>query len=1050
MSGFGPFAGEEEIDFEKEELCGIFLITGDTGSGKTTIFDAISFALYGEASGEWRTSDCFRSGYADAQTKTFVELTFLQKGKRYRIRRNPEYRRPSRRGEGWTNEKKDAELYFPDGSVVGGFVKVSEAAEKIVGMNRRQFKQTAMIAQGEFLKLLTADSKERGEIFRKVFDTEPYQIFQKKLAEKEREYGERCKEQERRRIRLLEEVEREAEFGEMESLAKAAGEQNRQEIGTLLGRLVEWERIRQEQQEAALEKTEEELSRQKEELGSAREREKIFQALEEREERQRELEKEKDEEEARRERLRAACRASEKVVPAERGWINADSEARQSKEQMIQLEKQLEEAQEKAETWRKKEETHREKEEEIEEAREKIRRLEEELPIRQKKRNLEQELERLQEERENAEKERKKIQRQYEDGKQEQEELKKWAEEHAGDEEQARTCRSRREEAQRQQQEVWNLWKEKKEVDKLSRQEEKRKKDYCDHKAAWEETNRAFSQTERQFFGNLAGILAEQLEEGAPCPVCGSVDHPNKAQKMETAVSEEVWRQRREETDRCRDELYQKKQEFEKKQQERKSKEESLQERLEKLRREIEERVEPESEEKRQEDIKEQTSLEILNGMDARLQSFLKAVKEQEQKWNGLLGEKEKKQERMDRICKELEVLQHKISAAQAREREHEGKIQKCRGKIEGLEEKLPQGCKEDTELDLEKLKKSVEAFEREAEEIEKKKKEAQEENSRQRGRCEMQHEACAKKQQRAEECREEWERRRIEAGFLTEQSYRDALLTEKEIKELKDDLEARSRERQALREKIEEDKRRLDGRQREDLEERQRQIARAEQEKKELETAHRELSDRARRNREIYRKLLELEEEQKQEKDLYIRYKELSDTANGRITGKEKLAFEQYVQSFYFRQVVQKANQRFCRMSGGQYELRCMEQAQDRQKSAGLDLEIMDYYIGRTRSVKSLSGGEAFQAALALSLGFSDVVQSYAGGIEVDAVFLDEGFGSLDSNALECAVQVLAQLSGENRMVGIISHVAELKERIEKKVELSRTAHGSRITVKR
>ena len=146
----------------------------------------------------------------------------------------------------------------------------------------------------------------------------------------------------------------------------------------------------------------------------------------------------------------------------------------------------------------------------------------------------------------------------------------------------------------------------------------------------------------------------------------------------------------------------------------------------------------------------------------------------------------------------------------------------------------------------------------------------------------------------------------------------------------------------------------------------------------------------------------MELEEEQKQEKDLYIRYKELSDTANGRITGKEKLAFEQYVQSFYFRQVVQKANQRFCRMSGGQYELRCMEQAQDRQKSAGLDLEIMDYYIGRTRSVKSLSGGEAFQAALALSLGFSDVVQSYAGGIEVDAVFLDEGFGSLDSNALE------------------------------------------------
>ncbi|NLA88209.1 MAG: SMC family ATPase [Clostridiales bacterium] len=183
MSAFGPYAEKTVLELYKLGTQGIYLITGDTGAGKTTIFDAITFALYGEASGENREASMLRSKYATPETPTFVELVFEYAGKRYTIKRNPEYERPVKRGEGTTTQKADAELTMPDGQVITKAKDVTNTVKEIIGIDRSQFTQIAMIAQGDFLKLLLAPTEERKKIFRQIFRTELYQVLQDKLKE---------------------------------------------------------------------------------------------------------------------------------------------------------------------------------------------------------------------------------------------------------------------------------------------------------------------------------------------------------------------------------------------------------------------------------------------------------------------------------------------------------------------------------------------------------------------------------------------------------------------------------------------------------------------------------------------------------------------------------------------------------------------------------------------------------------------------------------------------------------------------------------------------
>ena len=1054
MSGFGPFADREEIDFEREGLDGLFLVTGDTGSGKTTIFDAISFALYGEASGEWRSSEGFRSGYADRETKTFVEMTFLQKGRRYCIKRNPRYERPAKRGEKMVKEKPEAVLEFSDGTVISGISQVSEAIQELLGIDRRQFKQVAMIAQGEFLSLLTAKSKERGEILRKVFETEAFESLQQKLSEKEREYARKCERQDQDLLRIMQGIKEENDFPQMEQLLESRREKKTEETKEWLDCLVTWEREQEKKAEKRLRETEQEIQKQQKELERVRFEEETFLNIQKAREELEELEKEEEQKNLK-EIVTAAKKAFRCVLPLEKRW-------KEEKEKQRDFEQQTEEQKEKLRQARSIQEKLEEERQcweleipNLEKKKSQILEFEEKKPFRERKKNLNEEKKEWMEQKERFQKKREKAVKKQENLLAEQKEKMAYEKAEEGIETKEQICLIKIEELEKKQKEIWQLWKEERELDRIQKAEKKLQEDYEKEREIWKEQNEKFQETQNLFFGNLAGILAEKLEEQKPCPVCGSTHHPYKAKTVHCAVTEEEWKKLREENEKKMEELYVKKTDYEKKKTEQENRKAEFLKKLDVLTLEISREGDTSAEESlknlQKEEEKIETYLEKLERLESKNKELLDEKKRQKEEYEERLAKKRQAQERIREISEEIVRFQKEEKEAEKQENEYDKKMWICQQGLDEIEKKYPniEEMQENEEKQISGLKREVEQSYEKIKEVQERQQKQKEEQIRLQTALEANLLQYKKQVESAENYEQIWILEYKNQGFQTEERYRDALKNEEEIDMLEDLLKKRESTKNDLNAKIKVMEEQLSSQEPKDASELERKVEETEKEKQRYQDIYNNILMRVERNCELQREIRNLTQSQKKDKCLYGKYKELSDTANGKLNGREKLAFEQYVQRFYFRQVVQKANHRFYKMSGGQYELRCMEHAGDNRRSAGLDLEIMDYYTGKECSVESLSGGESFQAALALALGLSDVIQSYAGGIDVDAVFIDEGFGSLDLNSLEQAVKVLTDLSGENRMVGIISHVSELKERIEKKVELTKTMNGSSITVK-
>ena len=1047
MSGFGPFADREEIRFEEEKLDGVFLVTGDTGSGKTTIFDAISFALYGEASGEWRSSEGFRSGYAQEETKTFVEMSFLQKGKRYCVKRNPEYQRPSKRGQKLVKEKQEAVLEYADGTTISGVRQVNEAIQELIGIDRKQFKQVAMIAQGEFLSLLTANSKERGEILRKVFETENFKILQNKLSEKESEYAKKCERQDQNLLQIMQGIKIEQEFPEREKLLKSREEKRVQETEEWLDNLVKWEREQEKWTKKKIEELEEEIQKQNKEIGRVKYEETTFLNFETAKKELEKLEKEEERQQDQKEILEAAKKAVRKILPLENRWREEKEKQKQLEQQIQKQEETLQRAnflQKELEEERQRWEEEKQKEEEKERQ---ILEFEEKKPFREKKRKLGEEKRALIEKKGIFQEKIEIAVKRQEELLLEQQKMIQYEKEEEGAEREAEICSAKIKELEKKRQEIWNLWKEKCDFDIIQNKEEKLLEEYKEKRKRWEEHNQNFQEIEKLFFGNLAGILAQDLEENMPCPVCGSTHHPHKAQSVHSAVTREEWEELRKENDKQRNELSEKRTELETKKIEIKSKEE---ESLKKLSQLMEEILGEEYEEKKSH-LQREKYQEELEYLEEKNKELLNEKKKQQTEYEERVKKKKEAQKRVREISEDLPRYQKEEKAAREQETEFDKQIWLCQQNLDEIEKKYPniEEMRDEEEEKIETLKQEVEFSRKKREEIQEKQQTQKEEQIRLQTILDAKKAEYEEQIKNTEKYEKVWSSAYKNEGFATEESYQNALRSEKEIKALETFLEENERRKNNLRAEIKVMEEQLCSKERRDVLELEQKAEATKKEKQKYQELYQDFSLYVKRNCEIQKEIEELTQVQKKDRCLYGKYKELSDTANGRLKGKEKLAFEQYVQRFYFRQVVQKANHRFYKMSGGQYELHCMEYADDNKRLSGLDLEIMDYYTGKMRSVKSLSGGESFQAALALALGLSDVIQSYAGGIDVDAVFIDEGFGSLDVNALEQAVKVLTDLSGENRMVGIISHVSELKERIEKKVELTKTMKGSSITVK-
>ena len=918
MSAFGSYAGKNVIDFTGQQQ-GIFLITGDTGAGKTTIFDAITYALYNQTSGGERNGNMMRSQYARPETETYVELEFLYRGQTYRVRRNPDYKITKTLKNGKIREQKvphSVELTLPDGTVFPEKKNATDAKIiEILGLTADQFSQIVMIAQGDFLKLLYTKSDERKMIFSKLFRTDIYWKIQENLRRKSMEMDERIQEndrafeQEKSRIILLPESE-ELPLDELverlrERLKDALKEQNlrRANVEELNKKITKYEEIN-----------------------------KLFVSLEKIRQNGKELEARQVESKERRQQIENALKA-DKVLVAEQQNLRQQQTVEQSVQAIAKMEETLTNNQEMFETLKTQlQEVEAEQKREAADIQKKMLALEQSFPS----------YEALQ----NARSEEQQAKKVWEDlGKTSEESFHK---KEAG-------IAALKEQQKRQEQVVEQM------------------------KKNWEQTSLSASESAKHyehmyeaFLKEQAGILAENLSAGCPCPVCGSTVHPDPAKLSDHAVTE----------------------------------------------------------------------LEVEQAKKTRAA----AEEKRDLAYAAFEAEKTEKQKLAQAVEKEEAdfVLAQTIAKQQRKEAEQNYvSLQKI---AEQIREKLVYPSLAEAKKQYAAMQKALEAAEQEIERKRQKVSELAEAMNTLKGQklAEEENQKTAKKL--AAKTEKEYAKLLEKSGFVSEETYHLAILPERSRSKL--EREEKEYESQCLRQQSEQKllEKQVSGKTYTDTTELNEQLKAEKQALKEAEKTYMELHTAYENDRSVLQNCaVYLEKGKKLESEDQV-IKSLSKTANGRLSGSAKIDFETYIQRQYFKQIIHEANKRLLTMSNHQFILKLKEEANTgRKTNEGLDLSVYSLVTDSERDVKTLSGGESFLAALAMALGLSDIVERSAGAIHPDMMFIDEGFGSLDAQSRQQAIEVLAELAGDSRMVGIISHVTELKEQIDRKLVVSRTDQGSR-----
>lgn len=881
ISAFGPYADRVEIDFTRLGSQGIYLITGDTGAGKTTIFDAITFALYGESSGEVRESSMFRSKYAKEGTPTFVELTFLHLGQTYTILRNPEYQRPKERGNGWTVQKADATLTFSDERLpITKAKEVTRAVTELLGVDFKQFTQIAMIAQGEFRKLLLADTTERSKIFRQIFHTGLYQDVQYRLRDSVKSCWKKYDEMRRSIVQYLNGVIYEADsvFGqEWNTLKDASFEGNVQTALELLQKLLVEEQENLRGMEVSLQDLEKQIQKEDQVLGQVRQAKQM----------QQELAKNQAE----------LAELLPKMEPVKLEYANVAD----WKESLEGLQLQIQKAQENLAVYR---------------------RLDE---LEEKRALISQMLEKKQEEKEKQQIQLSLVQEELKESQDSLLPLLQIGEERT-------RLQYQKEEIDRQLKQ-WTVA-EKKEQEIASKQDV-----YRAFLNAWKKENAEYQHLEQLFWDAQAGILAKDLTEDMPCPVCGSLHHPQKAELPLDVPEKEDLDQKKEKVSMAAT-------------------------------------------------MVQQTTAQIQ-----QMQKQLEETKEELPKKDILLEENEK----LQKLIAENTVLLQKKSSLEKQIASLEKKQKELQESLQKIELLLVQ-----KQTEIESLKQNLAELRQQVAE---------------KSRVEMEEQLSMQLE----------EKKNLEQKVKETETRYQSMMQKKTV--LESAIEVLEKQQIAVEELSEENI----------LLRKQELVSK----KTELSALRNESYAAEKTNREIFEKVAKNQKSMTAAEQEYVWMKALSDTANGTLTGKRKVELETYIQMTYFDRILRRANLRLLTMSSGQYELKRQEEAENKKEKAGLELNVIDHYNGSMRSVKTLSGGESFMASLSLALGLSDEIQSHAGGIRLDAMFVDEGFGSLDEESLDLALRALQSLTDGNRIVGIISHVSELKERIEKKIVVMKRKDG-------
>ena len=1022
VSAFGPFAEKAVIPFAKLGEGGLFLVSGDTGAGKTTIFDAICFALFGEASGSNRTIDSVRSDFAQGDTKTYVELQFQHKGKEYRVLRNPAYRRPKKSGEGMTTETAEASLFCDGETLATGFVQVKKAVESLLSVDAKQFKQIAMIAQGEFLKLLYAESSERGAIFRKVFHTDLFAEFQLKLKEEEKQTRMHLEDCEKRFLYALNQLCPEEEFQGKEGIYQGEDVLQREkelffaQQGELLRLKEEKNKLTMEIQVLAGEISRGEVNNKRIlELEEAKRE--LHLLLEEREgnvEKQGLLLKQRialDYLAPLDSALQREKSVLQEVVTQNESFakeldilrpVLKELEAEQIKQELLQPQ--------------------------LNEEKIRLRRMENDFVAYSKKEELFKKKSLLWEEKEHLEAEIAKQQDSIAKLENSITEILARLEEKAALEKKQLVMQQATQTFTERKGRIEKILEMQKALKLEEAEVEVLRGKYKKNDALWREARRVREEVESAYLGEQAGILADSLQEGEACPVCGATSHPKKAKLSQSAPTEGEWKIAKKKEDTAYAEL-----------QELTAKGREYSGRCSLQKDTITKACDEEK-------IIEEDILIVLENIEKEEIELKQRARENQIQLKVL----EKRGAQLNAERKQLETKKIEVAATQAALKKNAESGGVLQGELAALEERLEKNVTvEDAQNAIDALSRFIAKAEADYRRISMVFAEKKEEVQTLQTRLEEGKSLAQQGMKRVKAAEEAFLKTLEEKEFATETEYRQLRPNSREELEqeegvLRHFFNSIGRLQEVLKR----------GAQNEETMETT-DIQKLKATKNDMEVRIAEVDDRLEKSSGILatkERAIHLgEEELKQHKQLeenYLPVLELSKAANGELSGRDKITFESFVQGFYFDRVLRAANMRLGEMTDGRYALLRAETASDKRSQSGLEMEVLDHYTGKSRSVKSLSGGEAFKASLSLALGLSDVIQSHAGGVQIDAMFIDEGFGALDENSREQAVRVLQKLSYGSRLVGIISHITELKENIEKKIVVERSATGSTVQV--
>ena len=919
LSAFGPYAAQTTLDLEKLGKGGLYLITGDTGAGKTTLFDAITYALYDHSSSGIREGSMLRCKYADDKTPTFVELEFEVHGVRYTVRRNPEYQRPKARGEGMTTEKADATLTYPDDRPPVTKAKdVTAAVQEIIGLDYNQFSQIVLIAQGQFTKLLNASTEERSRIFRKLFRTQRYAQLQERLQAEASALNQQRTAQNAKLDSLLGGLQFAPDDPDAEALRTLCAQTVPETALALLDALTARQAAALEEAGTALQATEAQLDTVQQQLGAAAQAQRLAQQL------------------AARQAELAAAKPALDAARAE-----ADRHAGDAV-QLDALTAQVTQAQSALAAYDALDAVCRQQTEARDAAR---------LAAAQAHKRRTQ-LDSLNAALAAAETELAAL---------------------ADADTRLLALQNRSAQLTQRGEALAKLEQRLADCQRQAKAAHKAQESYRAAAAAQDEARARRDALERAFLDAQAGLLAESLVEGAPCPVCGSTHHPARALLPHTAPTQtqvEAARQSAAEADRQAQNASAAAQ----------SALAAANEAKTSLRRDAETLL-PERFTTPEGTVPLTFALmtNVLAEEAAALQTEQADCAAQYRQADADCRRKAQLEADRQAKTRQRPALEQAAAEADRSAAAQNASADALEGQIAERRAALPYPRRADAQAALDKL---------------------------------------------------EADRRALRTGMDTAQ---------RKLKQAEQAVAAAEAAVEALTAQQTATQKDLPACSAEELTAQQAELTAA---RETLRSREKQLSAQLLPNRKTAAQYRAAAEARQTLESRWQWVSALAATAGGTLTSKQKIKLEAYIQMNYLDRILRYANTRLMQMTAGQYELERIG-AENQRSQSGLDLGVIDHYNGTRRSVKTLSGGESFKASLALALGLSDEVQSSAGGIRLDTLFLDEGFGSLDEESLELAIRVLSGLTEGDRLVGIISHVGALKDRIDRQVVVHKARTG-------